>query len=116
MKIAVDTSVIISHLKADKFVKDTDEFFEWARSTNQRLIISDVIYELYAGIELSGDPSSEEQRVQQFLAVNGIEARLPDTLEISKRAGRFYVIMLLPYQKSHDSEKNFARLFERKSC
>lgn len=91
MKIALDTNVIVSHLKGDEFAEDTRRFFKWAKETKQKLIISEVVYaELYAGIELSADPRLEERRVQRFLAVNRIEVRLHGSLDVAKRAGRIY--------------------------
>ena len=91
MKIALDTNVIVSHLKGDEFAEETKRFLKWARAMKQTLIISEVVYaELYAGIELSADPGLEERRVQRLLAVNRIEVRLSGTLDIAKRAGRMY--------------------------
>lgn len=91
MKIALDTNVIVSHLKGDEFAEDTRRFFEWAKETRQKLLISEVVYaELYAGIELGADPGLEERRVQRFLAVNRIEVRLHGSLEVAKRSGRIY--------------------------
>ena len=56
-----------------------------------RLVISDVAYaELYTGIYLSGDPKSEEARVQSFVAVNNIEVKTSKSLRIARRAGELY--------------------------
>jgi len=91
VRIALDTNVIVSHLKDDEFAEDTRSFLKWAKATKQSLLISEVVYaELYAGIGLCGDPSLEERRVQRFLAVNHIEVRLHGSLDVAKRSGRIY--------------------------
>ena len=54
MKYSLDTNVIISHLKADKFSDDTDRFFAWVRGFGYDMYIADVVYaELYIGVYLS---------------------------------------------------------------
>ena len=91
VKIALDTNVIVSHLKDDEFAEDTRSFLKWVKATRQSLLISEAVYaELYAGIELSADPRLEERRVQRFLAANRIEVRLHGTLDVAKRSGRIY--------------------------
>lgn len=91
MKIAIDTNIIVSHLRGDEFAEDTRKFFAWARANKQTLMISEVVYaELYAGIHLSSEPHLEEKRIQRFLAVNNIEVRLSKTLGVAKRAGQIY--------------------------
>ncbi|KPV64849.1 MAG: tRNA(fMet)-specific endonuclease VapC [Candidatus Bathyarchaeota archaeon BA1] len=91
MRIALDTNVIVSHLKDDEFAEGTRSFLKWAKATKQSLLISEIVYsELYAGIELSADPRLEERRVQRFLAVNRIEVRLHGSLDVAKRSGRIY--------------------------
>ncbi|KPV62524.1 MAG: tRNA(fMet)-specific endonuclease VapC [Candidatus Bathyarchaeota archaeon BA2] len=91
MRIALDTNVIVSHLKDDEFAEDTRSFLKWAKETKQSLLISEIAYaELYAGIKLSADPILEERRVQRFLAVNHIEVRLHGSLDVAKRSGRIY--------------------------
>jgi len=91
VRIALDTNVIVSHLKDDEFAEDTRDFLKWVRGTKQSLLISEVVYaELYAGIELSADSRLEERRVQRFLAANHIEVRLHGSLDVAKRSGRIY--------------------------
>lgn len=88
---SLDTSVLISHLKGDEFVDETDHFFQRAIEKKIGLVMPDVVYaELYTGIYLSDDPKSEETRVQRFLAVNDIEVRTSRSLKIAKRAGELY--------------------------
>lgn len=90
MKYSLDTNVIISHFKADKFSEDTDRFFAWVRESGHGLYIADIVYaELYTGIYLSEDPAPEERLIQKFLAVNGIEVKSPST-RVAKRAGEIY--------------------------
>lgn len=36
MKIALDTNVIVSHLKGDQFAEDTRGFLEWSKETIRR--------------------------------------------------------------------------------
>jgi predicted nucleic acid-binding protein len=87
----LDTSVLISHLRSDEFVDETDSFFRRAIEDKINLFIPDIVYcELYTGIYLSDDPFSEETRVQRFLAVNNIEVRTSRSLKVAKRAGELY--------------------------
>jgi len=96
LRVSLDTSVIISHLKADEFFHETLKFFRWARDKKLSLIISGVVYaELYAGIFLSGNPEEEEYNVQKFLAVNNILVHLGGSLEVAKRAGQMFSQYLL---------------------
>jgi len=91
VKIALDTNVIVSHLKDDEFAEDTRGFLKWVKATKQSLLISEVVYaELYAGIGLSADLRLEERRVQSFLAANNIEVRLHGSLDVAKRSGMIY--------------------------
>jgi predicted nucleic acid-binding protein len=56
VRMALDTNLIVSHLKDDEFAIDTRKFLKWARDTKS-LPISEVVYaELYSGIELIADP------------------------------------------------------------
>lgn len=88
---SLDTSVLISHLRGDRFADDTDNFLRRALKKKTRLFMTDVVYsELYTGIYLSEDPKSEEARVQRFLAVNGIEVKTSRSLKIARRAGELY--------------------------
>jgi len=88
---SLDTSVLISHLRGDRFANETDSFFRRALEKKVQLVISDIVYaELYTGIYLSSDPQSEETLVQKFLAVNEIEVRRSGSLKIAKRAGQLY--------------------------
>ena len=88
---SLDTNVIISHLRADRFAEETDQFFRRTIEKEDRLVIPDVVYaELYTGIYLSENPKSEEKRVQSFLAVNNIEVRASRSLKVAKRAGELY--------------------------
>jgi predicted nucleic acid-binding protein len=90
MKYSLDTNVIISHFKADRFSDDTGRFFSWAREYGHELLIADIVYgELYTGIFLSEDPLIEERRMQKFLAVNEIEVKIP-SIKTAKRAGELY--------------------------
>ncbi|MEX2751347.1 MAG: type II toxin-antitoxin system VapC family toxin [Candidatus Freyarchaeota archaeon] len=96
MRVSLDTSVIISHLKADEFFPETLKFFRWAREKKLSLIISGVVYaELYAGIFLSKNPEEEEYNVQKFLATNNISVHLGGSLEVAKRAGQIFSLYLL---------------------
>jgi predicted nucleic acid-binding protein len=88
---SLDTSVLVSHLRGDKFADDTDRFFRRAVEKKAKLVMPDVVYsELYTGIYLSENPKSEETRVQKFLAVNGIEVRTSKSLKTARRAGELY--------------------------
>lgn len=88
---ALDTNVIISHLREDRFVRETDRFLRRAMEKQIQLVISDIVYsELYTGINLSGNPKVEEARVQSFLAVNSIEVRASKSLKVARRAGELY--------------------------
>jgi len=73
MKYLLDTNVIISHFKGDRFSDDTDSFFAWVKNAEHEIYISDIVYaELYTEVYLSNDDANEEKRVQRFLAVNNI--------------------------------------------
>lgn len=88
---SLDTNVLVSHLRDDRFARKTDRFLRRAMEKKTRLVISDVAYaELYTGIYLSGDPKSEEARVQSFVAVNNIEVKTSKSLRIARRAGELY--------------------------
>ena len=88
---SLDTSVLISHLKGDRFANETDHFFRRMIEKKIGLVMPDIVYaELYTGIYLSGDPITEERRVQRFLAINSIEVRTSRSLNIAKRAGDLY--------------------------
>ena len=85
---SLDTNVIASHLRDDRFAEATRTLLRRAIKKRIRLLMPDVVYaELYTGIYLSEDPKSEEARVQSLLPVNNIEIRLPRSLKIAKRAG-----------------------------
>ncbi len=86
MKYSLDTNVIISHFKGDKFSDDTDTFFAWIRDSGHEMYISDIVYaELYTGVYLSNDPIGEEKRLQRFLAVNNIDVKYMSS-KIAKRS------------------------------
>jgi len=88
---SLDTNVLVSHLRDDRFAGETDQFLRRAMEKKTRLVISDVVYaELYTGIYLSGDPKSEEARVQSFVAVNNMEVKTSKSLRIARRAGELY--------------------------
>ncbi len=90
MKYSLDTNVIISHFKADKFSDDTDRFFAWVREYGHEMIIADIVYgELYTGVYLSQDPQLEERNMHKFLSVNEIEVKNP-SIKTAKRAGELY--------------------------
>jgi predicted nucleic acid-binding protein len=89
--LSLDTSVIISHLRADRLVEDTDSFLRRAQDEKKQLVIPDVVYaELYTGIYLARNPKVEETRVQSFLRVNGVEVRTSRSLRVARRAGELY--------------------------
>ena len=89
--LSLDTSVLISHLRGDRFAEETDSFLRRANEGKTQLVIPDVVYaELYTGIFLAFDPKVEESKVQSFLGVNGIEVRTSRSLKIVKRAGELY--------------------------
>ena len=93
--ISIDTSVLISHLKGDRFADETDSFLQSALEERRQLIMSDVVYaELYTGIFLAEDPRSDEARVQNLLKVNGIEVRTSKSLKVARRAGELYSMVL----------------------
>jgi len=103
VKIALDTNIIVSHLKDDEFAEATRRFLKWAKTTKQSLLISEIAYaELYAGIELSTDPKLEERKVQRFLAINDIEIRLNNRLDVAKRSGRIYAAYLTETGTTHE--------------
>lgn len=88
---SLDTSVIVSHLRNDRFAKETGLFLRRTIEKKIRLVMPEVVYaELYTGIYLSQDPKYEEARVQSLLAVNNIEIRTSRSLKIAKRAGELY--------------------------
>ncbi len=100
MKYCLDTNVIISHFKADKFSDDTDRFFEWVRESGYEMHIADIVYaELYTGVYLSQNPALEERRLQRFLAVNEIEVKFMSA-KVAKRAGELYSKYLLKNKRS----------------
>jgi len=100
MKYSLDTNVIISHFKADKFSDDTDRFFSWVREYGHELLIADIVYgELYTGVFLSEDPLIEERRMQKFLAVNEIDVKSP-SIKTAKRAGELYSKHLMRNKKT----------------
>lgn len=100
MKYLLDTNVIISHFKGDKFSNDTDRFFAWVRNAVHEIYISDIVYaELYTGVYLSNDAANEEKRLERFLAVNNIEVKY-NSSKIAKRAGELYAKNLLKNKRS----------------
>jgi len=100
MKLSLDTNLIISHFKGDKFSDDTDSFFAWVRNVGHEMYVLDIVYsELYTGVYLSQDPALEEKRIQQFISVNEIEVKHV-SLKISKRAGELYAKHLLKHTKT----------------
>lgn len=100
MNYSLDTNVIISHFRGDKFSEDTDNFFAWVKNSGHELHIADVVYaELYTGVYLSQDPAIEEKRLQRFLAVNNIEVKYTSS-KIVKRAGELYAKHLIRNRKS----------------
>jgi hypothetical protein len=73
---SVYTSVLVSHLRKDRFVEQTDSFLRRAMENKVRHVIPEVVNaELYTGIFMATDPGSEEGKVQSFLAINGIEVK-----------------------------------------
>ena len=89
--LALDTSVLISHLSGDRFAEETDNFLRRAIENKRQLVIPDVVYsELYTGIFLATDPKVEEARVQSLLKVNSVEVRTSKSLKVAKRAGELY--------------------------
>ena len=100
MKYSIDTNVIISHFKGDKFSDDTDSFFAWIRDSGHEMNIADIVYaELYTGIYLSNDPVNEEKRLQGFLAVNNIQVKYTSS-KTARRAGELYAKNLLKNKRS----------------
>lgn len=95
----LDTDVIVSHLRDDRFASDTDTFLRRARGEKIRLVIPEVVYaELYTGVYLSKDSRAEESRVQKFLSVNGVEVRSRRSLKIARRAGELYANHLMEHK------------------
>lgn len=89
--LSLDTSVLISHLRGDRFAEETDSFLRRATTNKTQLVIPDVVYaELYTGIFLAHDPKAEEAKVQSFLGINSIEVRTSRSLKIARRAGELY--------------------------
>jgi len=100
MKYLLDTNVIISHFKGDRFSDDTDSFFAWVKNAEHEIYISDIVYaELYTGVHLSNDAGNEEKRLQRFLAVNNIEVKY-NSSKIAKRTGELYANNLLKNKRS----------------
>lgn len=100
MKYSLDTNVIISHFKGDRFSDDTDSFFAWVKESGHEMYIADIVYaELYTGIYLSNDPSTEEKLVQRFLAVNDIDVKYTSS-KTAKRAGELYAKNLVKNKQS----------------
>jgi predicted nucleic acid-binding protein len=100
MKYSLDTNVIISHFKGDKFSDDTDNFFAWIKDSGHEMYIADIVYgELYTGVYLSNNPVNEEKRLQQFLAVNNIEVKYTSS-KTAKRSGELYAKNLLKNKRS----------------
>ncbi|MBU4222796.1 MAG: type II toxin-antitoxin system VapC family toxin [Euryarchaeota archaeon] len=100
MKYSLDTNVIISHFKGDKFSDDTDSFFAWVKDAGHEICIADIVYaELYTGVYLSQDSTDEEKRLQRFLAVNNIEVKYTSS-KTAKRAGELYAKNLLKNKRS----------------
>lgn len=88
---SLDTSVIISHLRGDRFAEETDSFLRRATVSKKQLVIPDVVYaELYTGIFLAHDSRLEETKVQSVLKVNGVEVRTSRSLKVARRAGELY--------------------------
>jgi len=105
MKYSLDTNVIISHFKADKFSDNTDRFFAWVKNFGHEIYIVDIVYaELYTGVYLSQNPTIEGKRIERFLAVNDIEVK-HISAKIAKRAGELYAKHLLKNKK-----KGFKRI------
>jgi predicted nucleic acid-binding protein len=89
--LCLDTGVLISHLRGDRFAEETDSFLRRAITSKKQLVIPDVVYaELYTGIFLAPNPKAEESRVQSLLKVNGVEVRTSRSLKVAKRAGALY--------------------------
>ena len=89
--LALDTSVLISHLSGDRFAEETDIFLRRAIENKRQLVIPDVVYsELYTGIFLAPEPKVEEARVQSLLKVNSVEVRTSKSLKVARRAGELY--------------------------
>jgi len=89
--LSLDTSVLVSHLRGDRFVEETDSFLRRAIDRKKQLVMPDVVYaELYTGIFLAPEPKAEEARVQSLLKVNGVEVRTSRSLKVAKRAGELY--------------------------
>lgn len=100
MKYSLDTNVIISHFKEDKFSDDTDSFFAWIKDSGHEIYIADIVYaELYTGVYLSNDSANEEKRLQRFLAVNNIEIKYTSS-KTAKRAGEIYARNLSKNKRS----------------
>ncbi len=100
MKYSLDTNIIISHFKGDKFSDDTDSFLAWVKDKGHEMYIADMVYaELYTGVYLSNDSTNEEKRLQRFLAVNNIEIKYT-TSKTAKRAGEIYAKNLSKNKRS----------------
>ena len=95
MKYSLDTNVIISHFKGDRFSDETDSFLAWIKDSGHEMYISDIVYaELYTGVYLSNEPTDEEKRLQRFLSVNNIDVKYTSS-KIAKRSGELYAKNLL---------------------
>lgn len=100
MKYSLDTNVIISHFKGDRFSDDTASFFAWVKDSANEMHIADIVYsELYTGVYLSGDPVNEEKRLQRFLAVNHIDVRYTSS-KTARKAGELYAKNLRKNRRS----------------
>jgi Predicted nucleic acid-binding protein, contains PIN domain len=100
MKYSLDTNIIISHFKADKFSADTDRFFAWVKNSGHKIYIAGIVYaELYTGVYLSQNPALEGKQIERFLAVNDIEVEHISS-KIAKRAGELYARHLLKNKKN----------------
>ena len=42
--LSLDTRILVSHLRGDKFVEETDSFFRRAMEEKKQLVIPDVVY------------------------------------------------------------------------
>jgi predicted nucleic acid-binding protein len=95
MKYSLDTNVILSHFKEDRFSDDTDSFFVWIKNEGHEMYISDLVYvELYIGIYLSKDSANEKKQLQRFLAVNNIEGKYTSSKIINDFAHELSEIVL----------------------
>jgi predicted nucleic acid-binding protein len=64
--LSLDTSVLISHLRGDRFAEETDSFLRRSIEDKTQLVIPDIVYaELYTGTFLAST-RVEEAKVQSF--------------------------------------------------